>query len=174
MLELMITLAISAILLGLAVPSLQSFMGSSEISSTSNDFVYSLQTARSESIKRAGPVGLCASANSLADEPTCGGGDYTAGWIVFYDEDGNGVRNAGDTVIQQVEARSPAFAFTADAVFAERIYFGESGTSINPAGIPLGGNINISFAGGSEQRTVRISANGRVTTTNPLLAGAGG
>ena len=42
LLELIITLAISAILIGLAMPSLQSLIGDSEMTSTTNEFVYSL------------------------------------------------------------------------------------------------------------------------------------
>ncbi len=106
LLELLITLAISAILIGLAVPSLKSFMGDSELTSTSNEFVHSLQTARSEAIKRAGPVGLCPSAAPLADEPVCSGTDYAAGWIVFADADGNGSRETTDEVVLQVAERS--------------------------------------------------------------------
>lgn len=165
LLELIITLAISAILIGLAVPSLQSFMGDSEMTSTSNEFVYSLQTARSEAIKRAGPVGLCPSAQPLADDPTCSATSYANGWIVFFDADGNGQRNAAEALIQQSEARSPAFTFTPDTALAERVYFGESGTSTNPVGIPLSGDIDISLAGTSERRVVRVSANGRISTT---------
>ena len=96
LLELIIALAIAAILLGLAVPSLHTFMGSSEMSATTNQFVYSLQVARSEAIKRASPVGLCPSANPLADEPSCGGGNYASGWIVFVDTDASGWRSAAD------------------------------------------------------------------------------
>lgn len=79
LIELIVVLAISAILIGFAVPSMQSFMGDSEMSSTNNEFVYGLQTARSEAIKRAGPVALCASTDSLADEPSCSGADYARG-----------------------------------------------------------------------------------------------
>lgn len=167
LLELMITLAISAILLGLAMPSLQSFLGDSEMTTTSNEFVYSLQTARSEAIKRAGPVGVCPSTDPLADEPACSGTDYARGWIVFVDTDGNGTRNAADEVVLQAEARSPAFSFTPDAAFSQRIYFGGSGTSANPAGVPLSGDIKISYAGDAEERTVKVSANGRITTVTP-------
>ena len=164
LLELLITLAISAILIGLAVPSLKSFMGDSELTSTSNEFVHSLQTARSEAIKRAGPVGLCPSAAPLADEPVCSGTDYAAGWIVFADADGNGSRETTDEVVLQVAERSASFTFTPDTAFAQRIYFGGSGTSINPVGVPLSGVINISYAGGEELRTVRVAANGRIAT----------
>lgn len=164
MLELIIALAISAILIGLAVPSMKSFMGTSEISATSNDFVYSLQTARSEAIKRAGPVGLCPSAVPMADEPVCADTSYANGWIVFFDADGNGQRSAGEELVQQSDARSANFTFTPDTAFEQRIYFGESGTSINPAGVPLSGNIGISLTDSSEQRVVRVAANGRIAT----------
>lgn len=170
-LELMIALSISAILLAMALPSLQSFVGESEITTTSNNFVHSLQTARSEAIKRAGPVGVCPSLAPLADEPSCGGDDYTNGWIVFSDDNGNGSRDNTDQVILQTGERSPAFTFTPDAVFAQRIYFGESGTSINPAGIPLSGGVRIEFSS-NEAREISIAANGRITTADPNDIGA--
>jgi len=170
MLELLMALAISAILLGLAVPSMQSFMGDSEISSTSNEFVYSLQTARSEAIKRAGPVGVCPSTAPLVDEPACGGADYTNGWIVFLDQNGNGSRDAADQIILQTGERAAAFTITPDSIFSERIYFGESGTSVNPAGIPLSGNVRIDFAG-SARRDISIAGNGRITTVDPDATG---
>lgn len=163
MLELLIALAIAAILLGLAVPSLQSFMSSSEMSATNNRFVYSLQTARSEAIKRSASVGLCPSINPLADEPACGGGDYAKGWIVFVDSDGSGLRSATDEVVLQSEATSSAFTFTADTAFADRIYFTGSGTSANPVGIPLSGNVRIDYKGGGAKRDVNVAANGRIT-----------
>ena len=164
LLELMIALAIAAILLAMAMPSLQSFAGDSEMSAANNQLVYSLQIARSEAIKRSAAVGLCPSANPLADEPACGGGNYTMGWIVFVDTDGNGIRNAADEVVLQSEALSPAFSITADNVFADRIYFNDSGTSTNPAGIPLSGNVRIDYRGGSAKRDVKVAANGRITT----------
>ena len=167
LLELLITLAISAILMGLAVPSLKSFLGDSEMTATSNEFVHSLQIARSEAIKRAGPVALCASTAPEADAPVCDGTDYARGWIVFFDANGNGSREAADDIVLQAAGRSPLFSFTADTVFAQRVYFGGSGTSINPVGVPLSGVINISYSAGKERRTVRVAANGRITTVTP-------
>ena len=166
LLELLITLAVSAILIGLAMPSLKSLMSDSEMTSTSNEFVYSLQTARSEAIKRAGPVGLCPSAAPLADEPVCSGTDYAAGWIVFADADGNGLRETTDEIVLQAAERSDSFSFTPDTAFAQRIYFGGSGTSINPVGVPLSGVIDIS--NGDELRRVRVAANGRIATLTPV------
>lgn len=167
LLELLIALAISALLLGLAVPSMQSFVQDSEISATTNRFVHSLQTARSEAIKRAGPVSLCPSSAPAVAQPVCNDGSYANGWFVYFDADGNGSRSAAEEVILQVEITSAGFQFTVDAVFNQRVYFSDSGTSINPAGIPLSGNIRISYAGDNEVRDVAIAANGRISTTDP-------
>jgi type IV fimbrial biogenesis protein FimT len=167
LLELIIAVAIGGILLGLAVPSMQSLLSDSEMAATSNEFVHSLQTARSEAIKRAGQVGLCPSTDPLAAEPQCGGNNYATGWIVFVDSDGNGLRGVADEVVVQAGARSPGFTFEPDNVFTQRVYFGESGTSINPAGVPLSGNIVISYGADEEMRTVRIAANGRIATQHP-------
>ena len=64
----------------------------------------------------------------------------------------------------QAEERTSRFTFTPDTAFAQRVYFGPSGTSINPVGVPLSGVINISYVSGEEQRTVRVAANGRINT----------
>lgn len=166
LLELMLVLAISAILLALAMPSMQSIRGDSEISATTNNLVHGLQTARSEAIKRSARVGLCPSADPLANSPVCGGRDYTAGWIVFSDANDNGIREGAEDVILQSEESSPGFTITPDTVFRDRVYFSESGTSINPAGIPLAGNVRIALQG-QERRDVSIAANGRITTSDP-------
>ena len=87
------------------------FVSGAEIIATNNQFVHSLQTARSEAIKGSGSVSLCPSADSLGDEPACGGLSYGAGWIVFFDKDGDGIRSSGDELIHQVEERSASFIF---------------------------------------------------------------
>lgn len=163
-LEILIALAIGGILLGLAAPSLQSVLGDSEMSATSNELVYSLQTARSEAIKRAARVGLCPSSDALSADPTCSGG-YVDGWIVFVDTDGNGTREATNEVLMQSEARSPAFAIEPDSVFSDRVYFDISGSSINTAGVPLSGAIRLTYQAGNQQREVSIGASGRIATS---------
>ena len=104
------TLAIGAILLGLAVPSLQGLMSGSQLSATTNTLVYSLQTARSEAIKRGTTVGVCTSNTPLAANATCdSGAGYDSGWIVFVDGDDSGTREAAEEIVLSVEERGPAF-----------------------------------------------------------------
>lgn len=168
LLELIITLAIGAILLSLAMPSFRSIMGDSAMTGTANDFVFALQTARSEAIKRSADVGMCASSDPLAVDATCSGG-YNGGWLVYADVNSDGDRdNPDDPLILQVEARNNGFAFTPSATFAgtdQQIFFSNSGGSVSSAGIPLSGTITIDYA--DEQRVVTVSANGRISTTTP-------
>lgn len=76
--ELMVTIAIAAILATLAVPAFNQAMLGSKLNSMSNSFVASAQLARSEAIKRNGQVTLCASSNGTS----CGGG-WKDGWVVL-------------------------------------------------------------------------------------------
>lgn len=82
LLELMITISILAILLGIAVPSFMSTIRSNQISATSNDLVAALNLARSEASKRGNTISICASSNGT----NCtGAADWNIGWLVFTD-----------------------------------------------------------------------------------------
>ena len=67
LIELMITLAISAILLSVAAPAYQSFIGSTALTTATNDLVAALNMARSEALKRDGQVSLRA-ADIVSDD----------------------------------------------------------------------------------------------------------
>ncbi len=56
--EILITLAILALLSGVAVPSYRSFQINQQLSSASSDFLASLMHARNEAIRRGQPVSL--------------------------------------------------------------------------------------------------------------------
>lgn len=164
LLELMMTIAIAGILLGLAIPSFTTFVSDSKVSAATNDLVYALQTARSESIKRSGAVVLCPSTDATTTDPSCAGG-YGDGWIVFSDADADGTRDTGEELILQVEAQPNGFSFTPDTAFANRVFFGDTGSSTNPSGVPLSGQIKIDYAGSAEVRDVFIAANGRISSS---------
>jgi len=79
MTELMITVAVLAILMVVAVPSFKNASLGSRLSAAANDLLASVQLARSEAIKRNVAVTLCAS----ADGATCAAsGGWEQGWIV--------------------------------------------------------------------------------------------
>ncbi len=164
-LELIITIAIGSILLAVAVPSFQALITSNKLTATTNTLVFSLQTARSEAIKRALPAGVCTSNIPLSDDAMCTpGSGYVEGWIAYVDSNGNGDRDSDEEIVMAVEDRGEAFKFNPADAFEDQVYFDESGGSVNVTGVPLSGGIDISFGDSAEKRTVRILATGKITT----------
>ena len=84
--ELLLTLLIASIVLGIGVPSWQTFALDARRTADINGFVLAVQLARSEAAKRGHAVVVCAS----LDRERCSadGLRLTAGWIVFDNEDG--------------------------------------------------------------------------------------
>lgn len=78
--ELMITIALAAVILTLGVPAFQGLSERNRLTSNINSFVASLALARSEAVKRKQRVIVCAS----TDGATCANnGKYETGWIVY-------------------------------------------------------------------------------------------
>ena len=64
--ELMVTLGVGAILVGLVVPNMRDFMRNNRLSGGVNDMLHSLQVARTEAIKRQnGNVVVCGTASPI-------------------------------------------------------------------------------------------------------------
>lgn len=79
--ELLITVLVLALLLGLAVPAFRSFMQNDQQWVQTNNLILSLNAARSESIKNDTAAGgqICSS----SDGATCTGTPWNQGWIVL-------------------------------------------------------------------------------------------
>jgi len=99
LIEIIVTLAIAAILLTLAVPSFHGFIKDARLTTTSDDLVHSLALAKSEAVKRSTAVSVCASDTGTSCTVT----PWHEGWIVFTDASGGGlvagVLDGTDTVI---------------------------------------------------------------------------
>lgn len=87
--ELMVALAILAILIGIAAPSMTRFVVQWRLSNAVNAVTGSLRTARTEAIARARPVVVCQlrAGTAVECETGSGGNDFAAGWIVFAKND---------------------------------------------------------------------------------------
>ena len=80
LIELMVTLAMVAILMTVAVPSLTTFQRNSELTSFSNSLLSGINAARGEAMKRG--------RNAMVVPKD---GDWNKGWTVFVDVNRNGV-----------------------------------------------------------------------------------
>lgn len=85
LIELMVTIAILAIIASLAAPALGTFVSRSAMRSVSADFTLAIQRARSEAINRNMCVTMCMSSEASLSPPKCTttGDDWGVGWIVF-------------------------------------------------------------------------------------------
>jgi len=93
LIELLVTFAVAAILAGIAVPSFQNSIQSSQISSQANNFISALNLARSESVKRGRNVGISATSPVAANE-------FGSGWSVWVDANNNGVIDMDEEVMR--------------------------------------------------------------------------
>ena len=100
LIELMVTIAVMAILLAFGVPYFSDVSLGSKLGSYANSLVANAYLARSEAIKTNSPVTLCASSNGTS----CAGA-WEQGWIVL----------SGGTAIQHQPALPPGFLVNASA-----------------------------------------------------------
>ena len=96
MVELMVVIAIAAILATLAFPSFRTLMQNQRLGTQANEFIADLNFAKSEAVKRVGLVGVCVS----SDGATCTGGSWEAGRVIFADVNNDGAWDGGDLVLR--------------------------------------------------------------------------
>jgi type IV fimbrial biogenesis protein FimT len=89
LIELMITLAIAAIVLAAGVPAFGDLVQDNRLVTQINELMTDLNLARSEAIKQAAPVTVCKRNNAGTD---CNNpGNWQDGWIVFLDSNRDGI-----------------------------------------------------------------------------------
>ena len=97
--EVMVVLAIFAILTVLAMPSLSRIIATSQIRGFSNDLQTSILRARSEAMTRQQPVVVCPTVNGT--ECAMLTTDYQLGILAFMDLDGDGDLGGSDEILVQ-------------------------------------------------------------------------
>lgn len=102
LIELMVTIAIAAVLLVIGVPSFVAFQRNSELTSAINSFVAALSTARGEAMKRGRQAVVVPRADN----------NWATGWTVFVDTDNNRQFNGSDILIVQGGALPSYFTAT--------------------------------------------------------------
>lgn len=122
--ELMVTLAVLGILIGLAVPSFSQLIARNRLTASANEFVSAIQLARMEAIRRNGRVVMCPSTNGT----TCSGSDWQRS-IVFFDADRDNAAGVSDTVLRDVLAAQGGIVVKASAPLAtnNRLWFSADG-----------------------------------------------
>ncbi len=79
--ELMVTITVLAIVVGVAAPSLAAFIQSNRVAGNANSMVSALNFARSEAVSRAESVRFCPVNES--QDGCSGSDDWSAGWVAI-------------------------------------------------------------------------------------------
>ncbi len=127
LLELLVVMAILGITLAFAVPGFIEMVANNRISSSTSDFVSSLQLAKAESAARISPVSVCK--KNPAGTACVTAGDWEQGWIVFIDANASGSVDAGDTVLNVHEALDSRITFKGTAGVTDFITYTPSGAT---------------------------------------------
>lgn len=146
LIEVLVVVAISAILLAIGIPSFNATVSRAQARDAAQTLHASLQLARSEAIRRAVPVTVCRTTNPGAvvaalacDNSAVAGfpaGDWASGWIIFAEQPAVGtigVIDAGDAVIR-VQDR-----LGAGGRRAELLAGGGGAVTFTPLGVLQGG-----------------------------------
>lgn len=167
LIELMVTVALVAILMSVAVPSLTSFQRNAELTSFSNTMLAGINGARGEAMKRGG-YAMVVPIDST---------NWSSGWVVFVDIDRSQAYEAASDVTILTSETSPSYlTITANGTAADSppyIMFDASGYSKNKAGGPGDQTFSIKrndVTGTYEHaqtRRIKIARTGRVRVCSP-------
>jgi type IV fimbrial biogenesis protein FimT len=120
LIELLVVMAIAAVLLGIGVPNMQQYVVSSRLSTAANDFFTALNLARSEAVRRGAQVTLIT--NGAANSR-----DWTSGWTMFVDANSNGALDGGEEVLRVGAAQDAPMTTFGSANFGTSVSFDSTG-----------------------------------------------
>ena len=103
LIEMMLALAVAAVIASLALPSLDRFADRNRIESTANDLVAHINLARLEAVMHRRLVVVCPSTDGLR---CSGGNQWHHGWIVFRDDDRNDIADHASDLLRVGPARN--------------------------------------------------------------------
>lgn len=161
--ETMLILAILLILLAAGIPDFRRLIQAQRLTVTVNEFFAAVMLTRSEAIRRGAPVDLVPAAAA----------DWTAGWIVLVDANGNHQHDPGEHIIQ-FHGPAPA-GMTIRPGFSDSRHY----LTYNPLGRSIAHGSTHStrpghwmFALDDDRRKVAVNFLGRPRTCNPDAARA--
>ena len=165
--ELMVAVAVLAILTALGAPSFVQLVQSSLMASNVNTFLADMRYTRSESIRRGGGVVMCRSDDPEEANPTCGtgsgpgGNGWVSGWIIFHDLNNNGTKTAAEPLLRvQAATTSMDSIVEAGGSSSTRFRFTATGRMLN-----LNSARTLQFGGenypNDVQRVVCVNLGGR-------------
>ena len=163
--EAVICLAVAAILLGVAVPTMQDALARSRASAARGMLLSTLTTAIGHAAATGTEVVLCPAAGSACRDTF----DWSEGWIAFADLDGNRRRAPGETLVHVAGALHETVRL--------RSTTGRRRLVVQPNGGNAGSNVTFTLCdsrGSEEAVTLVLANNGRLRAGTPKRKAARG
>jgi type IV fimbrial biogenesis protein FimT len=166
--ELLTTVSVASILTFVAVPSYNSFVETNRLATATNDFIADLNVARIEAIKRqkgnsgVGRMIVCSSSSGAGCTSTA----WQTGWIMFWDDNGDGAYTAGgnDLLLKAHESIPANNATTTTPANTSALIFNKNGALITTI-------TDVRIANSKINKTNKICLNGG--TGRAMLANNG-
>jgi type IV fimbrial biogenesis protein FimT len=162
LIELIVVLAVCSILLAVAAPDLNALVRTQQLKAATGDLFGAINLARAQALARGRQVKI------MPADPA--GRDWSRGWTVFQDSDGDGAPGPGDELIAVHGPLAPGiaadFAFSSPAPPFYIAYngAGRSCSESNSAAARWG---TLSLFHGDAIRRIKINMLGRARVCNP-------
>jgi type IV fimbrial biogenesis protein FimT len=158
--EVVLSLAVLGILMGLAVSSVADVIQAQRLANVANDVLQQLYLARSEAIKRNARVALCKSAGGQACSQA---GGWEQGWILFHDRNNNGSREPSEPLLERLRPLPADFRLSANGPLARYVSYGPLGGAQMTSGAFQAGTFTVCrvSADAVEARQIIINSGGR-------------
>ena len=159
--ELMITLAVAAVVMAIAVPNFTGLVNTSRLTSQANDLITGIQLARSEAIRLNRRVTFCGGAAVTDTTCTAAAGNW-ANWLVLRADDGAVLHSGQVSPTVQVSAADGALAFRPDGMArtADGLLANTSIRLCMPVTRPQENIRRVNVAAGSRTSTAGENGNG--------------
>ena len=172
LIEALVVLALLAILAALAAPAMGQMVAQQRLNATAAEKFGALALARSEAIKQGRRVVLCRAGPEPAPNQRCATNSnainapahqWTAGWLLFADLNGNAQREDGETLLRVGSAAPPGVVVVGNMHVARYVSYMPQGHTLLVTGAFQAGTLTLCRAGLSPSPAVQIviSRNGR-------------
>jgi type IV fimbrial biogenesis protein FimT len=115
LIELMFTIMVLAVLLGIGVPNFREFVRNSRMTAAANDLLGDLSLARSEAVKRRAQVTVCGTGGGSSPSCSTSGTEFSA-WMVFVDSNSDNTYQTSETLLRQHELVGNGITGTSDSL----------------------------------------------------------
>lgn len=167
LLELMISITIAGILLGVAVPSFTTAMRNSQQIAAANELLSSMHFAREMAIRRNTRVTMCPSSAGT----NCEAVTWDQGWLVFVDDDSDRVVDADESV--ELVVGTTGLESISTAEFGNAIIFRPNGRAMGATVTTNTGQLVLCDQRGAiHARVAIIDMSGRPRIDRELMDGS--